>query len=523
MNTVTHAIAPGYEAAAQPRTLIEALEVVWTREPDRPAFICGDQKVTYGEFGRAVLHLGSAYRRLGIGAGDRVVCALSNRPEQFIQMGAAWACGAIHVGVDYQSTPAELARIVELTEASALVLERTGETGPVRLRLFRGGVASGDEVGLPDVLRSTPQPDGLAALSPSSPQDAAFIFVSSGTTGKPKASLGYQGNLCERWQRLARWMRFRPDDVHLAQLPLSHGFGLMMAMAALMQGGRLVLMNDFSAERALSAITTCGITVLNGAPTHFKLILDRLDRKRHDIHSLRFSVGTAAAFPPSLLRAIWSELGVDFMLMYGSSEAVGVATTDREDMLLGVVGKPAPGAVTIVGPDRQELPAGVVGEIAFSRKAFPVRYYTGTSGHAAGEGNISEGWYYSGDLGRLDEQGRLYVVGRLKHQIDRGGLKVDPVEVECALLQCAEVSDAAVIGVPNPILGEAVRACVVPAAGYAPSLTKLRELLARDLAPYKLPEELCILDRIPRTQIGKVDLTRLRSQTAGTIEQIRSA
>lgn len=102
---------------------------------------------------------------------------------------------------------------------------------------------------------------------------------------------------------------------------------------------------------------------------------------------------------------------------------------------------------------------------------------------------------------------------------------MDPVEVECALLQCAGVFDAAVIGVPNPILGEAVRACVVPAKGqYAPSLAKLRELLARELAPYKLPDELCILDQIPRTQVGKVDLNALRAQAAaGTIEQLRSA
>lgn len=521
MNVMNTTSGPGHAAATQPRTLLETLEAVWTREPNRPAFIHDGLKVTYGEFGRAVLHLGSAYRRLGIGAGDRVVCSLSNRPEQFIAMAAAWACGAIHVGVDFQSTPAELARIVELTQASALVIERAEKAGTVRLRQFKGG--AGSEIDLQHALADTPRPNDFSAFSPSAPQDAAFLFVSSGTTGKPKASLGYQGNLCERWQRLGGWLRFRPEDVHLAQLPLSHGFGLMMAMTALMKGGCLALMNDFSAERALAAITTCGITVLNGAPTHFRLILERLKRERRDISSLRFSVGTAATFPPALIRAIWSELGVDFMLMYGSSEAVGVATTDRDDMLRGAVGKPAPGAVAIVDPDRKELPIGAVGEIAFSRKAFPVRYYAGAGSDPAGQTNISEGWYYSGDLGRLDEEGRLYVVGRLKHQIDRGGLKVDPVEVECALMQCTGVSDAAVIGVPNPILGEAVRACVVPSPGHAPSLARLRELLAKELAPYKLPEELCILDRIPRTQIGKVDLARLRSQPTGAVQQLRSA
>jgi acyl-coenzyme A synthetase/AMP-(fatty) acid ligase len=252
-------------------------------------------------------------------------------------------------------------------------------------------------------------------------------------------------------------------------------------------------------------------------------MLDRLDRERHDLRSLRFSVGTAAVFPPSLIRAIWSDLGVEFMYMYGSSECVGVATTDREEMLLGSVGKPLPGSVAIVSPERRPLPPGAVGEIAFSRKAFPVRYYSGANGDSEGLGNLSDNWFYSGDLGRLDEEGRLYFVGRLKHQIDRGGLKIDPAEVECALLECPEVSDAAVLGVPNPILGEVVRACVVPAPAAVLSLAKLRDFLAAELSPYKLPEELCILQRIPRTQIGKVDLEALRVQAGGAVEQLRSA
>ncbi|MBV9019613.1 MAG: hypothetical protein JOZ71_02755, partial [Ktedonobacteraceae bacterium] len=129
------------------------------------------------------------------------------------------------------------------------------------------------------------------------------------------------------------------------------------------------------------------------------------------------------------------------------------------------------------------------------------------------------GWYYSGDLGRLDDEGRLYVFGRLKHQIDRGGLKIDPVEVEAALLECPGVSDGAVIGLPNPILGETVCACVVPMAEQEPSLKQVRMVLSSMLAPYKLPEELCILYTIPRTRIGKVDLERLRAEVMKTTRQ----
>jgi acyl-CoA synthetase (AMP-forming)/AMP-acid ligase II len=210
------------------------------------------------------------------------------------------------------------------------------------------------------------------------------------------------------------------------------------------------------------------------------------------------------------------------MFMYGSSEGIGVATTDREDILRGSVGRPAPGSVIIVGPDRTPLASREIGEIAFSREIFPVHYWTDHGSPAPSQVTEVDGrnaWYYSGDLGRLDDDGRLYVYGRLKHQIDRGGLKVDPVEVEGVLLRCPGVFDAAVIGLPNPVLGETVCACIVPLPGQVPSLEKIRLVLGHDLAPYKLPEELCVLEQIPRTQLGKVDVGRLRADLTSMARQ----
>jgi len=300
-------------------------------------------------------------------------------------------------------------------------------------------------------------------------------------------------------------------------------------VAALLSGGRLVLLRRYSPDEALQAIGKEQVTVFNGAPAHFNLLLDRLDSARHDIRSLRLSVGTAAAFSSSLVEAIWDQLGVEFMFMYGSSEAVGVATTNRDDILKGSVGRPDPEAVVIVGPDRQPLSVGEVGEIAFSRKSFPVRYWGESAGGTSENGTslkTSEAqvdvntWYYSGDLGRLDEEGRLYVFGRLKHQIDRGGLKVDPVEVENALLRCPEVFDAAAIGIPDPMLGEIVCACVAPTRERPPSLNELRTALGEELAPYKLPEALYLLNHIPRTQLGKVDVDELRATVMTATDQL---
>lgn len=499
-----------------PETLIGALQGACGQWADRPALTWAGRHTTYAELGAAVRRTAAAYRAIGIGRGDRVVCCVSNRPELFVALGAAWGAGAVHVCADHQLTGPELSRVVELTGAAALVWEPPADAPDpffalraVRARspglrvLLVGDHAAPEGCQAFGEMSAPPRPGPAGPAA----EDPALIFVSSGTTGAPKATLGYHGNLAQRWRRLAGWLRFGENDVHLAHLPLSHGFGMMMAIGALLSGGRLVLLDPFTAGEALRLIRAEGVTVLNGAPAHFTLVLSRLEAEGGGVETLRLAVGTAAAFPPRLVRGIWERLGAEFMYMYGSSEGVGVATTDRGDIARGSVGRPAPGAVRVVDAQRRPLPAGEVGELAFSRRVYPVRYW----GAAAPD---EEEWYYSGDLGRLDQEGRLYVLGRLKHQIDRGGLKVDPVEVEAALLRLPCVADAAVVGVPDPVLGETVCACVVPAPGRAPELQEVRAALAGELAPYKLPQSLCLLERVPRTRIGKVDLAALRAAAA---------
>ncbi|GAA0459622.1 AMP-binding protein [Paractinoplanes deccanensis] len=504
-------------------TLYAALLATAQRRPDRPALVCPRHRLTHADLVAAAGRLAGVYRKLGVRRGDRVVCSVGNRCEYPVAMTAAWSLGAVHVAADHRATVPELDAVIGKTGASTLIYEPGDErmspyATPAALRrrhpdlrvvVVTGHLAPAELARWTVDDRGEPDPgDGPA------PDDPAVVFISSGTTGAPKATVGFHGNLAGRWRGLAGWLEFQPGDVHLAQVPLSHGFGMMMATAGLLAGGSLVLLDRFSPEAALRAIGAHGVTVLTGAPAHFALLLDRLDPDTHRVDTLRFAVGTAGAFRPDLVNAIWERLAVDLMAMYGSSEGIGVATKDAEDVLRGSVGRPDPGTVRIVGPDREPLPAGAVGEVAFSRAAFPVRYY--------GEEPPREQWYYSGDLGRLDEQGRLYIQGRLAHRIDRGGLKVDPVEVEQALLRCPDVLDAAVFGRPDPVVGETVCACVRPAAGRRPGLEGLRAQLSGSLAPFKLPEELCLLDEIPRTAIGKVDLPRLR-EMAGTAPSQRLA
>jgi acyl-CoA synthetase (AMP-forming)/AMP-acid ligase II len=493
-------------------SLLGALEATCARRADRDALSGETGRLSYGQLWDDVCALGRAYRRLGVQPGARIVCRLANRPEYLVALGGAWACGAVHVGVDPELTAREVERVVHLTGAEVLVCDVAPSARPsaVRATVVCDGSAQGGGYTFAQMLAIGRAPDSHGAPA-ARPDDPAVIFISSGTTGAPKATVGFHANLGMRWQRLAEWLRFGAGDVHLAPLPLTHGFGLMMTVAALLGGGRVVLQRTFRATDALDAIAGERVTVFNGTPTHFRLLLRELERAPRDVRSLRLSAGTAAAFPPALVQRIWDQLGVELVVMYGSSEGVGVATSERSDILLGSVGKPQPGAARIIGPQGESLPPGAVGEIAFSRRVYPVRYYGSES---AQDGRGDESWFHSGDLGMLDEEGRLFVFGRTTRLIDRGGMKVDPVEVERALLGLPEIADAAVIALANPMLGEIICACIVPAASALPTLDALRWTLGAELASFKLPDELCILEQIPRTSLGKLRMDALTTLVA---------
>lgn len=488
-------------------TLAAALTRAMRRWPDRPAIRFADRMLTYAELDHRSARLGGAYRELGVRRGDRVVCQLGNRPEHLVAAVTAWRTAAVHVAAEPALPGPALCGYLERTGAKVLLHEPAANVeDPVRtVRERHPDVA---------VLLLGDDLPGAAVADPPPPteDDAAAIFTTSGSTGVPKMPMGYHGKLCRSWTRLGKELGFGPEDVHLGYLPLAHGLGLMLTTAALLTGGEVVLLTRFSPTEVLRIVEQDGATVLHGSPTHFTLLLDRLDREPHDIGSLRIGVASGAAFSTDLLRTIFDRMAMDLMLMYGASEGVGVGTTDRTEMLKGSVGRPMPGTVAIMDEAGREVPRGQRGEIAFSREASPVRYWAGLQGPAPRQ---ATGWYHSGDLGRIDADGLLYVLGRVRDQINRGGEKVDPREVEEALRRCAGVADAAVLGVPNPVLGEVVCACVVPAAGREVSLPDLREALGRELARYKLPEELRILRRIPRTGLGKVDTTLLRAEVTG--------
>lgn len=496
-------------------TLAQAFLEACERWPNRVALSSNQEQLTYGELREAANALAVGYRDLGIGPGARVVCQLPNCKYHVVSMAAVWLSGAVHVGASPDLTLPELAWLVNRAAPSAVVMAplRDGRDPLAAARAVRGsdgaptvilagnGTAADGFLSLQELLSTD------AASTPISfpgAEDVAAIFFTSGTTGRPKGPLGFHGPLAKVWGWFGKALGCGPGDVHLGHLPMAYGFGMMMASISLFTGGKLVLMPRFSVSEALALIEEEEVSVLNGTPTHYKLVLDRLTSEHRNVSTLRTGVASAASFTPLLLTRVLDELQMVPLLLYGSSELLYVCTSSPSDLRRGSVGRPADGQVAVVGPDRKPVGPDRLGEIAF-RVEWPIRYWR--EPEAARE---SGEWYYTGDIGRLDGDGRLYVVGRVKHQINRGGQKVDPGQVELELNGIPGVADQAVVGLPDPVLGEVVCACIVPAGDAPPTLERLRSALSPSLASYKLPEELCLLDEIPRNRNGKVDHAALQ-------------
>lgn len=522
------------------------LQEACRRWADRPAITFGDSTITYGELWHRVCSLAGAYRDLGVQRGDRVVCQLPNCPEQVLAVAAAWLAGAVHVGTDNDLTGAELVGLADQVDARAVVfqprpgspdpfgaLRAVGEARPRTALILHdpSPAPPGDSPGLESMHRFENLVD-RPVIEPAMAQsedrtEIAVLLLTSGTTGRSKAVKESFTACWAKMQFFSDAYRPQPDDVHLVYLPMAHVFGFRLGLIALLTGGRLVLLDRFSPEVALRLVTDERVTILPGMPTHLTLLLTALDPARHDVDSLRWAISAASQLPTPVAEGVYDRLGVDLLYVFGCAEGFTTRTTDRGEILRGSVGKTVfegprgtaqDGSVRVTDPaDGRSLPVGEVGELAFGARC-PVEYW-------ADPPTATDGWYRTGDLGRIDPDGCVFVVGRLKELVNRGGLKVSPSEIETTILRHPAVLDAGVIGAPDPVLGEAICACVVladpdvaarGAAGRETlDLAGLRSFVGLSLARHKLPDELCVVQAVPRTKIGKVDRPKLTAQVAG--------
>ena len=474
-------------------------------EPDRPALVDGDIRLTYGELDRRINRFAHLLADRDVGHGDRVSVLLHNRPEVFVAWNAIGRLGAIPVPVSYRFTPPEVRHVVGDSNSVALVHEAGLDVSAVD--------------GLPD-LRHTLDVDAASLDSgPTTPPTEDFLGTmvvpmayTSGTTGRPKGitrSLPTPAREATPNPIAAFW-GFVPDDVHLLCGPAYHTAPGVYAQMHLSLGASVVVMQPFDAERCLELMETERVTTSHMVPANFVRILDA-DWQRRDLTSVRRILHAAAPCPVPVKRRVMEVFPPGSIWeYYGMSEGMGTVISPEEWLRKpGSVGRAFPGLdVKVVDDDGRPLPPGEVGTIRVS--AIPGYEF----GYHNAPGKTAEAWeagYFTvGDLGYLDDDGYLFIADRRTDLVISGGVNIYPAEVEQALASHPDVVDAAVFGVPDDRMGQRVHAVVELRRGAVTTADELVESLRGSLADFKLPRSVELVDVLPREPNGKVRKTRLR-------------
>ncbi|MFJ8761122.1 class I adenylate-forming enzyme family protein [Streptomyces cyaneofuscatus] len=524
------------EYADGPRTLREFVETAWAYG-DSPFLIAGERRYSYGEFFAAASALAVRLsERYGLRPGDRAVVVMRNQPEWQIAFWAVQLAGLVAVPLNSWWTEGEFTYALDDCEPGVLLvdgerLERVAgwarRTG-ARVVVFQGPQGEGP---LADGVRveryeDLPAPDPLAAppdVEPR-PEDDATILYTSGTTGRPKGAVATHlaqagAALNPRYQAAASALGrgavpgMGPAPVSLMTFPFFHVAAFTSFYGVIAAGGTLVLMDRWDADEALRLIRAHGVTHFAGVPTTALQLLDAAERTGDELASLTlFSTGGAAA-PPRLVARLTARYGerVEPRNGYGLTETSGgvLANIGAEYRAHpGAVGRPTPVTETrIAGAAGEELPEGEVGELWLRGQSLFRGYWRDP---AATEAAFRDGWFRTGDLA-MAREGRIAVVDRITDMVVRGGENVYCVEVEGVLHDHPDVRDAAVLGVPHPVLGEEVVAVVLPRTGAGVTADVLREHAGRSLARFKVPARVLLTDEpLPRNATGKVLKHELR-------------
>lgn len=456
----------------------------------------------------------SALRGLGVAPGDRVAVMLPNCLEVFASYGGTLAAGGVVVPVVFLLAAPEIAHI--LTDAAPKVLV----TGPLLMDKVAEATAS-----LPQpptvVVVGELVPEGvhswtelLAGAEPDhavadrGPDDLAVIMYTGGTTGRPKGVELSHENL--RWNAVtcAEAVGIRPGSVSLLCLPVAHLFGMIAGVTGQVLGTRGILLDWFTPEGVLEAIEEHRVEHVPLVPTMMTLLLQH--QEEADTDSLKTVFASAAPVPIELAEAFEKRFGCEVLEGYGQTEAAPALALQRPGLpkKAGSAGPPLPGVeLRIEDQDHAGVPAGQVGEIC-ARSPGVMRGYHGLTDATGGA--LAHGWLHTGDVGYLDLDGYLFVTDRVKDLIIRGGFNVYPRDVEDVLLQHPGVAEAAVVGRPDPRMGEEVVAFVVKEAGLDPTEEELLAFAETWLASYKRPREIRFTGWLPKSPIGKVLKKELR-------------
>ncbi len=479
--------------------------------PDQLALVFRDRKWTYGELDRDASTLAAGFRGLGLKPGERLGLHLPNWPEFVLTYYAAQKIGLIPLSLNVTYKADEIAYICRDGEVAVVVtadavagnLPPRGDLPSVG-QLVNVGAPREGAVAFAD-LRGDP---GLRALDLDREATAAILYTSA-TTGQPKGVMLTHANVVSNAHATVHRLRMTPEDRGLCALPLFHCFGQNFIMNALATaGGTLVLHERFVLEEFLGAIGRERITLLYAVPTMYILIL-ATDASAADLTSLRLCFSAAAMLPADVERRWHERTGHWIHQGYGLTESSPFASYNHDTRFRpGSIGTPIENVeMKVVDEQGREVPNGDLGEILIKGPNVMKGYFRNPE---ATTQTVKNGWLHSGDIGYRDRDGYFYVVDRVKDMINVSGFKVYPREVEEVLFRHPAVAEAAVLGMPDPVKGEAVKAFVVLSEGQRVDAETLQALCQEKIASYKVPEVVEFLPALPKSPTGKILKKNLR-------------
>ncbi|MBC9227447.1 AMP-binding protein [Aeromicrobium sp. 636] len=470
--------------------------------PDAIAVRVADESWTYGRLRDLIATWAARLDRAGISAGDRVLLVAPTSQEFVVVHHAVAAIGAIGVTVNSTSTAAELEYF--LTDAECALAIAWHETQDVARRAAE---ATGIDLWVLEAgdVEIDVSPD-LQLPRPMAEDDTSVLLYTSGTTGKPKGAELTHGNIVACAEIIAGALESDSSDRVGTALPLFHVFGQVCVMASTFAvGASLSLLRPFSGPGLLQMAAAHRLTVLAGVPTMWNAMLHAdVDVSREDLAGLTHALSGGAALPLAVADAFRERFGCRVLDGYGLSETTGAATSAKLSVRRkeGSVGPALPRLkACIMDPDGRQVEPGVHGEVAVAGPVIMKGYWRRPEATA----EVMRGeWFLTGDIGKQDEDGDVWIVDRKKDLVIRGGYNVYPREIEEVLYTHPDLREVAVIGVPDDRLGEEIAVVFAPHPGREVDAARLREWLEERVAPYKVPRVYQQVEELPKGSTGKI-------------------
>ncbi len=498
----------------------QILERSAAQVPDKIAVVDGTNRKSFSELNSMANALSGSLAEIGLKRGDRAAIYMPNSIELMVAFYALQKLGVIVAWVNPIYRPTEARFILKNSEARAVFIfsdwdDRNFQDDMLLLKdelpdlefIFAVGESKNQGVSsfYDSVNRGMNKAHASVAIDPQN--DLAMLLYTSGTTGKPKGAMITHYAVARAGWEYSLGVQASSEDIFIGFLPMSHSYGCgsIMIQPVLLQA-TVVLMDKFEVEKTFHLIEQEKITLQLGAPPHYILELNHKNRSKYDLSSLRAGLIAGMIAPEGLITRVDKEMGMYLTSFWGASEVgPGLGTMCPYPSPLEIrekyIGLPvADTRMRVVDPaTHQELEDGEMGELTLSGWHVMQGYWKNP---AETQKQIIDEWLHMGDLASRDKNGYMKIYGRTKDLINRGGYKIYPHELECMLVDHPKVEQVCIVATPNPVLGESICACVIPRPGQTVTLEEIREIMQDQIAPHKLPDELCVMEDFPKLSGG---------------------